>query len=443
MKNNHQSLAIMFFLGLFSETHIRFVGSIGISELLLFLSAPVVFMIDYRVLKRDGFMPVIVLAILSCIGCIISSLHNNTHPQLLYRGFASAYSLFAVPVVFHHFLRRNLNSLRWYIIGVSISAIITIFAFRNGVEAITFEKGGEVIGSGELFVVRHFGMLFSLALLAFYMQCPTLVSVGLFSLPFIYTILTTSSGRSGVLTMVMTLFMVIFVHRRWSRITRLKKHLLTLIVIGGSWAGILSMGYKYAAQEGMLNEKAQQKYEAQTKKGSGPLALLMSGRGEFFVGLMAAFDEPFWGHGPWPLDTKGYYRDFLRDYGDYDDYRRYEDYQNYLAMASGSFGYHALPVHSMIIGNWVFFGILGFPYWIYILLRIIYLLRRYIDAIPQWFGYLSFIIPSLLWNIFFSPFGARMSMGVSITAIMMAIAVGEKRILLPESMYWEAMKYDK
>ena len=225
--------------------------------------------------------------------------------------------------------------------------------------------------------------------------------------------------------------------------SRLKARIFVIGMLVLVMAFVLSAGYKLAAQKGLLNERAQNKYEAQMKTGGGPLALLMAGRGEFFIGLFAALDEPFWGHGPWALDKKGYYQDFLKRYGDEEDFRKYNEGQIYLARVYGGTGYHRLPVHSMIIGNWVYFGILGLPYWIYILIKIFSLLRRHLDAIPQWFGFLASLIPGLLWNIFFSPLGGRTILGVTITTIMMTIAVGKRLVLLPENMYFEAVKYDK
>lgn len=439
MKNNRQALAAMFLLGLFSETHVNIVGFIAISELFVFLVAPLIFMVDYHLLRRDGFMPVIILSVLSCIGCVISSIHNNTPLPLLYRGFASAYSLFAIPVVMHHFLRKDLNGLKWYLIGAAISSVITIFALRNGVEAQAIEKTGQ----WELSFLAHWGATLSLPLQAFYLQCPTLITVIFFLIPPIWTIVTTTTGRSSILTASITLFLVLFVRRRWRNISKLKAHVFMIGMVGFFIAISLSSGYKLAAQRGLLNERAQNKYETQVKTGGSPLALLMAGRGEFFIGLLAAFDEPFWGHGPWALDKKGYYQDFLKRYGDEEDFRKYNEGQIYMARVYGGTGYNRLPVHSMIVGNWVYFGILGLPYWIYILIKIFSVLRRYLDAVPQWFGVLANMIPGLVWNIFFSPLGGRTSLGLYITIIMLVTAVGRRLIPLPEDMCFEAMKYDR
>ena len=63
----------MFLIGLGSMTQFHFVGSLGVSELPIFLIAPIIFVMDFRLLRGDGFMPFIWLTILCCIGCCISS----------------------------------------------------------------------------------------------------------------------------------------------------------------------------------------------------------------------------------------------------------------------------------------------------------------------------------------------------------------------------------
>ena len=52
----------LFLIGTFSMTQVRLIGSIGISEVIVFVVAPFVFVSDYRFLKRDGFMPMVNLS---------------------------------------------------------------------------------------------------------------------------------------------------------------------------------------------------------------------------------------------------------------------------------------------------------------------------------------------------------------------------------------------
>ena len=48
---------ILLMLGLLGELHIQIIGSIAISELIMFVIAPVIFINDFGKLRRHGFMP--------------------------------------------------------------------------------------------------------------------------------------------------------------------------------------------------------------------------------------------------------------------------------------------------------------------------------------------------------------------------------------------------
>jgi hypothetical protein len=166
-------------------------------------------------------------------------------------------------------------------------------------------------------------------------------------------------------------------------------------------------------------------------------SLLMSGRSEFFIGLIAAFDEPIYGHGPWPIDKKGYSDEYVREYGVDEDYRKRIEWDRHLVRTYGRRIQRTIPCHSMIVGNWLFFGILGLPYWFYILFKMLELLRRHIDAVPQLFGYFAIMLPSMFWGIFFSGYGSRFSTCSFTTLMLLAIATGKGIIRLPENMLFE------
>ena len=431
MRNRNSSSMILFLLGLFSETQIHFVGSLGIAELFIYASAPIMFMVDHQDLKRNGFMPLLALALMSCIGCVISSLHNDTSMQLFLLGFASAYSLFAIPVVLHHFLWRNLNGLRLFLIGSAISCIITIFAFTSAAEMAAVARGGaEDVSSGQLYYLVHFGPLSALPLNAFYMNTPTILGVFCYSIPTAYTLITTTTGRSALVSFLITFAMILLTRKSVRRMELLRKHILRFLALAMLVAISAASAYKYLALHNVLTREAREKYEVQTKNRKGLLGLIMGGRSEFFVGLMAAIDQPVYGHGPWPLDYNGYYEKFIDKYGDAEDYQRYKNWQLYLANTYGRHRIGIIPCHSMIVGNWLFYGILGCPFWFYILFKIFTLLRKHIDAIPQWFGYFACMVPQMAWGIFFSGYGARMSTGCFITAMLLAMAVGGGKIPL-------------
>lgn len=427
-----RSNLILFLLGLFGELHVRIIGSIALSEFLMFMIAPVVFIIDIAKLRRNGFLPYILCVCMAMLGCVISSIVNNTPFPLAIRGFAGVYSLFAIPIVFHHYLVENLNGFKWVIIGFALSCFITIFGFQSAVDLSALENAtaGE---RPELYYAKHFGGLVSIWYKGWYLQCPTAITAFLMLMPATQIIISSASGRSALLASLMGLFLHLYVRRNVFRMRKLKKNVIIIGAAGICIVLMVTQAYKYAAVKGMLNEAAQRKYVGQTKKGSGPMALIMSGRSDFFIGLMACLDRPAFGFGPWAPDEGGYYTlNFLSKYGDYEDYKKY--YSDLAASARMGFSTSLLPAHSHIVGFWLWYGILALPLWPYVLKKTFEYLHSYMDAVPQWFGIVALTSPGMLWSIFFSPFGGRFMDSFYITTLLISIAVGKGVIRLPREM---------
>lgn len=432
MARPSRSVMLLFLVGVFSQTHIRVIGSIGISELFMFLTAPFIFVKNKDILKRHGFSPMLILALMTMLGCYLSSLHNDTPTPLMLRGLASTYAMFALPVVYHHLFKDDMvdcRGFKWYCIGATISGILTIFGMHSGVELSIAERTGDDIASNsELFFMRHFGGIFTLPLTAFYQNCPTWLTLLAFTFPTFYTICTTSTGRGALLLMGSAIFMLVYVNRKPKKMKLLYKRILAVVPIMVVTAIILMQGYKYAAMKGYLTEAARQKYERQTKGGTASaFEVLKNGRGEFFIGLMAASESPFWGYGPWPVDRNGIYEAYLYKYGDQEAIDNYTTYLEFVARNGGSLGYRMIPAHSFVVGNWVYYGLLGLPFWLYVLWKILQLLK-YLWAVPAWFGYFAFYIPTYAWAIFFSPLSGRDGAAMFLTLVLLAIAAGKGKV---------------
>lgn len=445
------SLSWLFFIGLFSETQIRIVGSIGISELVVYFVAPFVFCHDILSLKHDRFMPAINLALMAMAGCVISSFYNRIPLAYALRGFATTYSLFAWPVVLHHFLRNNYRDIRWLFLGVAISGIITIFFFHNGAEyyqymrSATGAESGGMIKGGQLFVLSHFGAWVTLPLRGWYYQTPFAFCVISPLILTIYTIVTTATGRSAILLALLSSTIVFMGGKSRLKMRTLQRRLPLLLILGTLMAiGVASL-YKYAGQKGLLNKEAQQKYENQIAKrdvGGGPLKLLMAGRVEFFVGLYGCLTSPIMGKGPWAIDTDRIYERFLEKYGNARDYDGYMQMQRSMVRSYGRESEHIIPAHSHIIGFWLGYGILGLPYWLYVLWLMYRHYRFHLTVIPQWFGVFALSGIDMLWGIFFSPYGARLGGCLFVVMLLFARAVATGRLNLPLDMEMEARRYD-
>ena len=70
----------LFVVGLLAQIRVHIVGMIGISEILICLAAPLYLIKDFNALRRDGFLSMLTLMALTCIGCLVASWYNHTPP---------------------------------------------------------------------------------------------------------------------------------------------------------------------------------------------------------------------------------------------------------------------------------------------------------------------------------------------------------------------------
>lgn len=442
MSKNLFSLCL-FLLGTFSMTQIRVIGSIGISELVVLFVAPFVFIQDYAILKRDGFMPIIWLSLLCCLGCSVASIVNEIPLRNFLRGFATHAVTFSVLVVGHRLVRRSMSGFKWFCLGMGLTWIINTFIFQRGVEADGWADGAtgmaaaELIVDNKMFWISRLQAITQVPIAGWYLSTPIAYSLAAPIFMFFFSALITSSGRSAAMGAFGGAMLVLLGGKTRSKMKRLSKNFVGLAILGFLAMQLLAAAYKYTATTGILGEEARTKYERQMQgKSKGILGLLMGGRSEFFYGLFSAMRSPLIGYGPWALDVKGYYEDFLREYGNEEDYERYYKLQESYSKAGYRF-IRNIGAHSHIIGSWLQCGIFGLIFWIYVLVQIVRYFRRDLATVPQWYGMLAVVTPSLLWSIFFSPYSDRVVEVMYIVFILMARAVRLGQVPLPPEMIRE------
>ena len=412
---------ILFFLGLFYWWRIRLVGAIGVSEIFIAVWAPFLVAKDIRGLRAHGFMPIIWFGVADFVGCLLSSLYNHTAIGFAIRGLATPYILTATIIVSYHLLKYDLSLFKWMVIGLAISVPFT--AIIHGNAAAVFEAA-EFYENEDVAAISVVYMLVPILLLpikCWYSKIPSLLSALLVFACAGFCLIFSISGRSTAFSIAMGGVLILLGGRTRRGLVFLKKHFILFLLSIFLTASLAKIGYQELAENGYLGEKAYQKYVAQTKKGTGALDLLIAGRTYTFVGLYALMDHPLMGFGPWPFDTQGYYQTFLTKYGSDEDVRRY--LSNYDAN-----GYVLLPGHSHIVSFWLWHGIIGLIYWIYVLYLILTFFRKHVDAIPPLYGYFCLSIPVFLWAIVFSPISERMFESFLLTTIIISRAVWDGRM---------------
>lgn len=311
----------LFLVGLLAHLRVRLIGMIGISEILICLVAPVLFVKNIWYLKRDGFMPMVGIMFMTCIGCLFASWYNHTPFENIIRGFATPVVLMCSFIFFHHALRNNFKDLKWLIAGLALTLPLSLLINGVSVEDVIAGNASNEIGDSGYLLTVLVTPLITLPVILFYNRMPVSVSAFILFAGGVFKIVTSESGRSAALGLFAAAVLVCFGGKSMRKMAGVKKHFFTFLVIG--FIGIFAAKelYSMVASRGLLGEAAAVKYERQTVRGGGILSLLMGGRSEVFICIYAALDQPIVGFGPWAIDWKGYSEEFRQKYGlwDYED----------------------------------------------------------------------------------------------------------------------------
>lgn len=428
--NTRTNSFLLFLIGLFSVTDIYMGGYIGISELFMFLAAPIILLQDYVVLKRDGFGSFLTIVGFTMLGCVVASIVNHTPFPSFSRGFSAVYSIFACTVCLHRFLRKDFSGLRWLLLGFCLSQIVNVFIFQQGASrrgdtSIISEVGMENTVGYVLFWSERIKNFIYLPIEGWYSKIPYWCAV---PMSFVVVILglffSGGSGRSLALASLCTTAMLIIGSTQRRRLEFIRRY----IVIFGCLGILLLLAfkgvYRQLASSGQLGDAALGKYERQTQRGTDFLSLLMGGRVEFFVGLFSCLRHPVIGYGPWAIDYDGMYGEFLSRYG------LSGDYEHYLRMTQrlGTGYVRIIPAHSYIVCFWLWYGIFGLILWAYVLYLILRTMTKWLSLYPPWYGYLACALPIYVWNILFSPFGSRIINTLPIVVCLLLRAVAWNRL---------------
>ena len=410
----------LFMIGLGSMTQIKIGGYTAISEFFLVLLSPIALIKNYRLFAKDHCKTIVNLLLLWMVGVCLTDYVRGNYFMFFIRGFIAPWGTLAALVTIYPLLRRNPDALKWYLLGVAISGVVSIFVFQPGTTVGTYAvQSGEMSASEmrmsyKLFWVGQLNTWLGLPIEGWYMTFPiaAAVVIGLFLSAFSLV----TGGRSAFMVLLLTTVLIAMCGHSRKLMQSMRRN--TILVVAGLllMAPVVKGIYNVSATRGWMGDKELTKYEEQAK-GVSALEMLMRGRGEFFVSLFAALDKPFLGHGSFARDTKGYVMDYLVKYGaDYDAIKRLE-------MSEKMYGVRLIPGHSHITCYWMWAGIPGLLPWLYILYLFYVTLFKRSYAYPAYFGYFAFMIPNEFWAIFFSPYGGRVNMGFLIAACLVVKAM--------------------
>jgi hypothetical protein len=424
--------------------HLQIVASLSITELVVLFSAPFVFAKTYTQMKRDGVMTFFWMSLLVVFGCIISSIANRSDPLAVIRGMAVTVLVSCSIIVAHNLLRRDPGGFKWFMVGSAISLVLSTFVFQQAVEVTTLGSSSEEIMSGPLFWIRRLGGFVTLPTRGWYLHMPWIVNVTAPLFMAVFSISTSVSGRSSALRSCAFVALVMIGGKTRKSMTRISKHFGIVCILGV--IGVLSVYvlYKTAASSNWLGDQARIKYERQTQGGQGGIGrLLLGGRGESFIGLLACRDKPIIGWGPWAADTNGYAEEFIERFGTYEDVLNLQESKMRAAKNGELFEVGMIRCHAYITQFWLWYGIFGLFFWGYVIFIALRYLKQDVSAVPQWFAWLACGTPALFWDIFFNPFAGRFAVPLFVVACLMARAVRKGSFRLPYEMISEIERVER
>lgn len=193
-------------------------------------------------------------------------------------------------------------------------------------------------------------------------------------------------------TCLLAAFLILIAARSTYRVRLDRRAFRTITILATSvLAGFMVVAaYGYAARQGVLGVRAQQKYNSQ----QGKLGILIGGRREIIAEVLAIRDSPIIGHGSWAKDPK------------YAAAAKQVLFKAGYTTNAGSSSSDLIPTHSYLFGAWVAGGIPGAVFWLWafalgasVLLR----LHRLADGRVV---LVAFLGSAFLWYVLFSPLGA-------------------------------------
>lgn len=383
----------IFFCGLTSSFSLRVLGTFYFIEIIAFLSY---FFIPWRKYTENPRMrKVIFMAFLWLLGAIVADVWNHTPTIDLLKGwFNIIFFIGLMPFVYWALMDKPSRWI-WYVVGAGISSPLSFYLVR----------GEQFEGSAyEIWQLYAWGPVATgMASLLYYRGKHKLAMImymgwALFSL--------FGGSRNVFLSISLAVCIMYMLEKLKSaslnkQIYMFQSNIIRVFLALFIGALIVDNVYEGLASSGALGEVAYEKYMKQSASGN----VLEGGRSEVFIGIECIKENPIIGYGSFAryspeLSFSQSLQSILVNYYDKVDV-------NYL------------PSHSHVVGYWLYHGILGGLFWIYILLLMWRLFRTGAFMYePKLIGQCVCSSMTILWAILFSPFGKRAPMAFYIVYLI-------------------------
>lgn len=380
-------LILPFIIGFIATQKIIFGGEIYLGEFMAIL-----YLIFHTKRKKFSIIEkrLFQLAIVWSIAQLISDMVNDTNLLDSFKGVLAPIIFSTTILGVIAYFRNNFKLMPSFLLGVTIGALLSVVFFPDLYAQGNPWKWG--LGSGIVEIIAIYTSFFQRGKNVYFL----IISLSIF---FVISILFDARTLAtfplismllyfGVKTKKVAPFIKLF-RGNWG-VIRLLCLIIPILLVTNL---LLSSIFSSEAFLSHLSDEAAQKSRVQA---TGEYGILLGGRSEILISSKAFFDSPLLGHGSWAHDKNGIY---------ISEYLRLVSQLGYSQGGdnAGEYEIGLIPVHSYIMGGLVWAGILGGLFWIFLINIVVINFIKFMPELSYYY-YLGILI--LLWNIFFSPFGA-------------------------------------
>lgn len=380
-------LFLPFIFGLILSQKLYLVGQLYVGEIL----AIVYLILNFRKLKFSrNVILLIIFALFWSSAQFVSDLLNQTLLSDTIKGVVSPL-LFIISVLFFLiYIEKNFLRLPSLLIGLIAGQLLHLFLVPTDYFLGNFWKWGFGTALIGIFIVYF----------SFFLRRRNNIFLFTVLVIFLVTSLSFDSRSLAIIPFLGSLvYLVFFGDKRSYTSKKIFKRFVVLKLCVISLPLILLLDYGASAlfsSQVFLSSVSIESGDKYRVQAAGEYGILIGGRSEILASAKAFLDKPLLGHGSWARDKGGYLDQITvlrRNLG----YTAGGDYENI-----GDEIY--IPFHSYVMGALVWAGVFGGLFWIIVLNITLKSFLNNINVLPLYF-YVGIV--GLIWNIFFSPFGAN------------------------------------
>jgi hypothetical protein len=379
---------LAFLSGLSSMLYINLGGNLYLAEIFLLSLLPYLVFKQKALLKLGYFKAIIFLGCGWFLSQIITDLYRGTDAADILKGW-SLITIFltnfvAVYLLLFHSLRRITLGLLGFAIGTMLQPVLQPtanmlidpwkFGFGPAL-ALLFTVTAALWGSAKTRNIIWWIIAMSIiAAFSFYVR-------------------SRSTGGIVLLTALAVWFR--FTRLGWFfsfRLNNLVSRILGIVFVSTAILVIIC-SYGYMAEQGYFGEQSRQ---ANRQQSSGVFGVFLGARSEWWPAMHALMDSPIIGYGSYGKNTEyGVYLYDLINMGYGTDVSQFD---TYLLLTQ-----NAIPTHSHFLQGWVWAGLAGGVFWLFVFGLIVHALFMAYHRPTILLSATLFLGFSGLWDILFSP----------------------------------------